>query len=248
VSDIRYVVTSLPRSGTKYISQVLSRLGLECGHEQHLAYDKCNMSYPGGALWGDASWMAVPYITELPPGAIVFHQLRDPMKVLNSNLPPGGDSHFRTWDENAGLPDDPLYNKPIPWKRFIWEHTQDWVWPTGTNEGPEGPEEIARLIHWWTNWNLWIEFATTSRADLVYIRYRLEDMSPELLQNIAHVIKGCKVPPRKQWCEKILKEVSTTTNRHRTPNDKITIDMLPATARLLMHRYGYDAQVQIPKV
>jgi hypothetical protein len=191
-------------------------------------------------VWGDASWFSVPLISKLPPGTVVFHQLRDPLKVLNSNLPTGGDSFFRTWDENAGLKTDPLYNKSILYKRFIWENTYDWVWPSGVAEGPESPEEIERLIHWWVNWNLWIEFAALRRADLVYVRYPLENMSADLLHNIASVIQPNIVPPRVEHCKEVLEKVSTTTNRHRIPNDKITYDMLPPAARLLMHRYGYS--------
>lgn len=190
-------------------------------------------------VWGDSSWMAVPYIEKLPPGIVIFHQLRDPLKVLNSNLPVGGDSYFRTWDGNAGLASDTLYKKSIPWKRFIWDNTQNWVWPDGVASEAESSEEIERLIHWWINWNLWIEFSAMKRSDLIYIRYRLEDMDANLLQNISDVINPNTVPTI-QLCEDTLKEISTTTNRHRTPNDRITVDILPPAARLLMYRYGYD--------
>ncbi len=240
MSSIRYVIASLPRSGTKYISKVLTKLGLKCAHEGHMRFNKCRLEWddePG--IWGDSSWMTVPYIGFLPPGTVVFHQLRDPIKVLNSNLPPGGDSYFRTWDEHAGLATDPFYNKPIKWKRFIWEQTQDWIWPDKIAEGPESPEEIERLIHWWLNWNLWIEYSATRRSDLVYVRYKLEDMDADLLQNIASAIQPGIVGPRLQHCQNILKEVSTTINRHRTPNDRITVEMLSPAARLLMYRYGY---------
>jgi hypothetical protein len=193
------------------------------------------------AIWGDASWFSVPLISKLPPGTVVFHQLRDPLKVLNSNLPPGGDSYFRTWDENAGLKTDPLYEKPLPYKRYIWENTQDWVWPSGVAEGIEGPEEIQRLIHFWVNWNLWIESAAMKRSDLVYVRYRLEDMSANLLQNIGNVIQPNAVPPRIQHCGDIVQSVPTTVNRHRTPNDRITVEILSPAARVLMLRYGYGS-------
>jgi hypothetical protein len=181
--------------------------------------------------------MSVPYLKHLSPGTVVLHQIRDPIKVLNSNLPPGGDSYFRTWDENAGLPSDPLYNKAIPWKRFIWENTLDWVWPHGGGKEPESPEEVERLIHWWMNWNLWIEYASLQRADLTYVRYRLEDLTPDTLYQMTQVISpGVKLLSE---CETVLSEVSTTMNRHRTPNTRITADILPAAARLLMYRYGY---------
>jgi hypothetical protein len=107
-------------------------------------------------------------------------------------------------------------------------------------EGIESPEEIERLIHWWVNWNLWIEFAAMKRSDLVYVRYRLEDMNENLLQNIGSVIQPNVVPPRLGHCQEILEKVSNTTNRHRVPNDCITIEMLSPAARLLMYRYGYD--------
>ena len=240
MSQIRYVVASLPRSGTKYISKVLTELGLNCSHEKSFTTAQGIVDVPNAPdVWGDSSWLSVPLISKLPPGTVVFHQLRDPIDVLNSNLPPGGDSYFRTWDDNAGLKMDPLYEKNIPYKRFIWEHTLDWVWPDGVAEGPESPEEIARLIHWWANWNMWIEFSAMQRSDLVYVRYKLEDMSDYLLQNIGNVIQPNVVPPRLQQCREILGKVSTTINRHRTPNDRITADMLPPAARLLMFRYGY---------
>ncbi len=257
MSQIRYVVASLPRSGTKYISKVLTELGQNCGHERSFTCvrgqeDRYTTGPISGTaqgiciredapeVWGDASWLCVPLIERLPPGTVVFHQLRDPIKVLNSNLPPGGDSYFRTWDENAGLKTDPLYNKTIPYKRFIWEHTQDWVWPKGEAKEAESPEEIERLIHWWVNWNLWIEFAAMKRSDLVYVRYRLEDMEDSLLQNIGNVIQPNVVPPRLEHCQEILQKVSNTTNRHREPNNRITYETLPPAARLLMYRYGYS--------
>jgi hypothetical protein len=251
VSQIRYVVASLPRSGTKYISKVLTELGQNCGHERSFtcvsgqgdryttAQGIC-IREDAPEVWGDASWLSVPLISKLPAGTVVFHQLRDPLKVLNSNLPPGGDSYFRTWDENAGLETDPLYNKPIPYKRYVWENTRDWVWPGKIADGPETLEEIERVVHWWVNWNLWIEFSAMKRSDLVYVRYRLEDMSADLLQNIGNVIQPKVVPPRIEHCREILDKVSTTTNRHREPNDRITAEMLSPAARLLAYRYGYN--------
>lgn len=240
MSQIRYVVASLPRSGTKYISTVLSKLGLACGHEKHFGTGLGVVDIPDAPdIFGDASWMSVPYIHQLPAGTLVLHQVRNPIKVLNSNLPPGGDSYFRTWDENAGLASDPLYNKPIPWKRFIYENTQDWVWPEGTSDHHEGPGEIARLLHWWMNWNLWIEYATLQRSDLVYVRYKLEDLNVPTLAQIQLLIDPSTTAEVSE-IEKVVEEVSPTTNRHRVPNDKLTVDDLPPAARLLMYRYGYN--------
>ncbi|KKN88863.1 hypothetical protein LCGC14_0244700 [marine sediment metagenome] len=243
MGNIRYVVAGLPRSGTKYIAKVLTSMSLDCGHERHFGYEKATVERTEDGIWGDASWMSVPYLKGLPPGTVVFHQLRNPINVLNSNLPPDGDSYFRTWDENAGLESDPLYNKSIPWKRFIWDTTQDWVWPEGAAEEHEGPGEIQRLIHWWMNWNLWIESAVLRRADLQYIRYRLEDLTTEnwtLLQDICKVIDPEHTKGEGE-IKAVLGDISCTTNRHREPNTRITTSMLPVVAQLTMMRYGYDS-------
>jgi hypothetical protein len=242
MGNLRYVVAGLPRSGTKYISKVLTNLGLDCGHERHFGYERATLEREAEGIWGDASWMSVPYLKALPPGTVVFHQMRNPINVLNSNLPPGGDSYFRTWDEHAGLESDPLYNKSIPWKKFIWDTTQDWVWPQGGGEEPEGPEEIQRLIHWWMNWNLWIESAVLRRSDLQYIRYRIEDLNPDnwpLLQDICKVISPGETKGQGE-IQAVLEDVSGTTNRHREPNTRITTSILPVVAQLTMMRYGYD--------
>ena len=234
------MVASLPRSGTKYISVVLTKLGLCCGHEVHFNCRSHRTSVDEGPpIWGDASWMSMPFIEELPSNTVVLHQTRDPLKVLNSNLPPGGDSYFRTWDYHAGLISDPLYNKPIPWKRFIWDHTQDWVWPDELAEGPESKQEIDRLLFWWMNWNSAIEYHTLKRSDLVYIRYRVEDLDSSVLLNIVKILDPESGVTEGQ-CADVLKEVSTTTNRHREPNNRITFDMLSPANKMLMLRYGYD--------
>ena len=243
MGNLRYVVAGLPRSGTGYISKVLSGLGLDCGHESSFVYHRALLDRKEkDGIWGDASWLAVPYLKAVPPGTIVLHQVRDPIKVLNSNLPPGGDSYFRTWGEDAGLAADPLYNEDLPYKRFIWDTTQDWVWPRGGGEEPESPEEIQRLIHWWMNWNLWIESAALRRADIQYIRYRLGDLTADnwtLLQDICKVIDPQNTKGQSD-IQRVLGDISSTTNRHREPNTRITIDMLPAVAQLTMMRYGYD--------
>jgi len=41
--------------------------------------------------------------------------------------------------------------------------------------------------------------------------------------------------------ENALESVPKNTNRHRIPNNKITVEMLSPAARLLMDRYGYDS-------
>lgn len=74
----RFVITGWGRSGTAYIADLLRKVGISCGHEWVYTADGPDW----GSRWGDASWMAVPYLDEFD-GPIV-HLVRDPYKVAES--------------------------------------------------------------------------------------------------------------------------------------------------------------------
>jgi hypothetical protein len=75
----RFVVVGTGRSGTGYISKVMTAAGIKTGHEAWWnPYGR-----PGRTrLLGDASWCAV-FNLEGYEGH-VFHQIRDPLKVVSS--------------------------------------------------------------------------------------------------------------------------------------------------------------------
>ena len=78
VTEPEFVVTGSGRSGTGYISHVLSLLGIRTGHEEW--WNPFNRR--SGSLRGDASWCAVPHLEGY--GGKVGLQLRDPLKVMGS--------------------------------------------------------------------------------------------------------------------------------------------------------------------
>ncbi len=88
---INFVVTGCPRSGTGYLAKCLTALGYSCSHE-----DKFN---PWHAIfaenredlspWGDSSWMAAPYLRQLPEATRVVHVVRDPVATINSIMGTG---------------------------------------------------------------------------------------------------------------------------------------------------------------
>jgi hypothetical protein len=83
---IDFLITGTPRSGTGYIAQILSYLGIECSHERmfnpwEVHYEEMRSD---SRKWGDSSWMAVPYLGKIPPITKVFHIVRDPLKTINS--------------------------------------------------------------------------------------------------------------------------------------------------------------------
>jgi hypothetical protein len=73
-----FVIVGTGRSGTGYISEVLTKAGIRTGHEGWWNPDGRRKS----RLVGDASWLAVFQLDEYR--GKVFHQVRDPIKVISS--------------------------------------------------------------------------------------------------------------------------------------------------------------------
>lgn len=74
----RFVVTGWPRSGTGYMSQILMRAGVACGHEDVFTPDGVEW----GTRWGDSSWLAAPHLKGF--GGPIIHVVRRPIDVLAS--------------------------------------------------------------------------------------------------------------------------------------------------------------------
>lgn len=75
----RFVVVGTGRSGTKYTAELLTALGIPCGHER--VYTRHDVKKQWG-LRGDASWLAVPHLDRFK--GVVLHQVRDPLAVVRS--------------------------------------------------------------------------------------------------------------------------------------------------------------------
>ncbi|MBI2893806.1 MAG: hypothetical protein HYY06_09660 [Deltaproteobacteria bacterium] len=74
--SLRFVVVGTGRSGTKYASELFTRLGIRCGHEALFS------AAAGADLVGDASFGIVPSLSGFR--GLVFHQTRHPLAVLSS--------------------------------------------------------------------------------------------------------------------------------------------------------------------
>jgi hypothetical protein len=79
---LQFVVASTPRSGTKYLSQILRALDVKCYHEELL--DTYQQIYYTEEKCGVASWLSVPFLNNLPKGTVLLHQVRDPINTINS--------------------------------------------------------------------------------------------------------------------------------------------------------------------
>lgn len=77
---MKVVITGCGRSGTQWMANVLSFLGLRVRHENAFRSDS------QVHLWGDwdfeVSWCAAPFLQELADDIAVFHQVRNPLRVF----------------------------------------------------------------------------------------------------------------------------------------------------------------------
>jgi hypothetical protein len=187
-SPIKYIVVTPPRSGTGYTAEVLSRLGLNCGHEKafspgHYAYHRAEK------LWGDASWLAVPFLDKMPKGTLILHQTRDPIKTLDSM---SGRRQLRGNTKPGGQGPRGEYTK------FLNVHFDNW-------ESDESQSE--RLARFWVEWNSKIE-QQESNPNLRYFRFKLEDMNEELLLHIVSLI-GAPTPTPDQLQAALYTDIRT---------------------------------------
>ena len=144
-----FMITGTPRSGTASVSRVLSSLGLNCGHEQY--FNPWNVTHEVECLnddvWGDCSWMAVPFLRDLPTTTKVYHLVRDPVKTINSIIATG------------------QLDWPSDYQRFIAEH----MW-RDANYWPS--ETMSEAQRFWVKWNRLIE-----ESGRVARRLRVENIS-----------------------------------------------------------------------
>ena len=85
LDGLRFLIAGTGRSGSKYVAGVFTRLGLECGHE-HVFNATTSQRDPDGPV-GDSSHQCAPYLQAVRdeyPDVIVFHQLRNPVKYVQS--------------------------------------------------------------------------------------------------------------------------------------------------------------------
>lgn len=147
------VVTGVGRSGTAFVCKVLKAAGVSCGHEGAF---NCAGFDQGTHLAIDVSWLAVPFLSRLPAGTRVFHQVRDPIKVIQS--------HHRIR----------FFGSSSPFRDFAKRYCP------AAFEGPP----IEQAVRFWIYWNQMVEGAQ-HLGFLRYERHRLEDVDWNKLWDIS---------------------------------------------------------------
>lgn len=122
-----FAICSTGRSGSRYISELLSQSGIPCTHESLFTPDgigRCDGE-------GDSSWMALPYLEAGYTVGSVLHQARCPLKVAGSYF------GLRFFDNTK--------NGENPWVEFAKRHFDF------------SGHEIEVCLRWWVEWNQRIE-------------------------------------------------------------------------------------------
>ncbi len=156
----RILVTGCPRSGTGYVAALLRRLGLPCGHADHLNPERLELGVPPwpSELAAEASWYAAPYGESLPAGTLVVHVVRSPAAALSS-----------LWRSR-------LFRTRSIDRSFLERHAP--VLLRGTPV-----QQTARL---WSAWNEIAELARETEG-LRYLRLRFESLDEGALRWVAEL-------------------------------------------------------------
>jgi len=157
---MKFIVTGIGRSGTKYTSALLNNAGITCSWEQAFKPNKHNISLL--KTQGEASWLAAPFISELPKDTVILHQTRNPLEWLNS------------W-----LKVSPSWR--LQFSNFIDDNCGFFRWKDGSH-----PNTDMRL---YVAWNEMIEKAALE-SNLPYLRYKLEDLDFVKIMEISSLIKS----------------------------------------------------------
>ena len=214
----KFIITGTGRSGTGYIATLLTSLGVHCGHENVFRPDTIHNDIEFGPYSGDASWLAAPFISQLTNNMLVFHQVRNPIAVARSFIGIGFFNDHPTADH-------------MPYLRFLND--------VGGFQHLESLEE--RFMFHWVHWNQYVE-EQVKYAGLSYQRYRLEDVTPEMIRHMILLPLGLEYD--ESLIRKAQEKIGTKTNR-RTRNLAIsnqTLKQYPMYAQFesLANEYGYD--------
>ena len=232
-----------------YTATVLNRLGVPCGHEMVFApWGYCRR--PRFPLHGDCSWLAAPFLGDLPSSLPVVHQVRNPVLVIQSHMAMHffrGVKSFKArmmrdkelWRESLVRRQRPSVVKVDSGPRFTVH--EDYVAFLKSHK----PEifklslELDRCIAYWVDWNGLVE-DTTRRRGMPYKRFRIEDLNSSEMSNL---LKHVGYPDKALLSSAVDHGVPSTTNAGAR-DQRVTWEVIlsrPRGAELahLAEEYGY---------
>lgn len=225
----RILVTGCGRSGTQYLTRVLQNLRLRVTHEQVYRQDLSLDSFSIQAMEGrwreretkiEVSWLAAPFVGRQPKDVIIWHQLRDPLKVV------------RCWTSHGYLNPERIQQvQPVP---VVGEYIQQFLPQCACSS------DLTRAVQYVLGWNRLIAKGMEDR--LQACRYRIEELHASQLQDLlleaGHQVKLSRI-------EAALTEVQPgiggcNPNQHRELTWKQIRDVAGGVAlQELAELYGY---------
>ncbi|HEY8217673.1 MAG TPA: hypothetical protein VIH82_11095 [Acidimicrobiia bacterium] len=247
-----FVVTGCARSATTYTARLLSAAGCSCTHEA--VFGPHTTGFAGWrAAQGDSSWLAVPFLSQLPRETIVIHQVREPRAAVDALVRFGIFASERTgvrrdavaltrYVRSGGV--RAVVDGFNPRRRrergrrlnrdfvaFLLRHCPEAFLETN---------DVARAARHWIDWNTRVE-SEAAAAGLPYRRIRVEELDLDGLGALVDLLGGDADPAT---LDAALTSTSTTANRRPggrvlpvtrdTLGDELA-ELLDATAR----SYGY---------
>lgn len=156
----KYYILGTGRSGTGFMSRVLGESGMRCGHESVVGIRGIE---PRFDLWGDASWMAVPYVRELEHWeGVMVHVIRNPLDCIAS-LAFANETRGRPWMEESG-------NGLTRYEKYL----QRWF-------NPGGRIGVRFAVYYWCTMNLYL-------SGVCDWTWKLEDINPPKICKLALAI------------------------------------------------------------
>ena len=222
----RILATGCGRAGTQYLAMLLSRLGLSVGNESVYTYDVPLNTDPFivNQRWQDKqveiSWCALPWIVHVPKDCVIWHQFRNPLKVV------------RCWIEHRLLDAENHFIEPkSAITEFVWH-----LLPT-TGQG----STLDRAVAYVRQWNEAIE-NQVKFTKLPYYQYGVEELrEPEVLAELLNK-SGFDLPMAQIY--RAIEECPRNVGSCHHVSPELTWDMIPDTTEgSLLYaqavRYGY---------
>lgn len=121
-----FLVTGCGRSGTTWASHIFTRLGYPTWHERQFS-----TSTFGPLVVPEASWLAMPFVDQLPSDVRILRMVRNPYDVISSIM---------QLDFQVGRPDTGNAHDA-----FLLEHGSSFI--------TDPDDKLTRAIRWVTTWD-----------------------------------------------------------------------------------------------
>jgi len=116
-NNLKHLIVGTGRSGTGYISQLLTLNGIPCGHED--IFSPWSNTVPdGNEFLAEASWLGVPHIKDYK-NLQVYHVVRNPVKVVASWMNKNNEGIWGNVKVNRS---GGISRKTSPYWKFVEHH------------------------------------------------------------------------------------------------------------------------------